>query len=75
MMEQQVKPSWEMLDLQPVCPNSCWEGSSAIPLLTAGVPFLWGAPCIARLQVSPHWTGVSLLLKFILAMLKAEFEN
>lgn len=58
-MEQQVKPSWEMPDLQPLCPNSCWEGGSAIPLLTAGVPFLWDAPCIARLQVSSHCIGVS----------------
>lgn len=54
VMEQQAKPSWEMQDLQPVCPNSCWEGGSAVPL-TAGAPFLWDVPCIARLQVSSHW--------------------
>lgn len=57
-MEQQVKPSWEMQDLQPVCPNSCWEGGSAVPL-PAGAPFFWNAPWIVKLQVSSHWIRVS----------------
>jgi len=50
-MGQPVKLCWEMWDPQPVNPNSLTPGKEALPSpVTAGPPFLWDAPCIARLH-------------------------
>lgn len=70
-MGQQVKPSWEMQDLQPVCRNSRWQGGSAVPL-TAGV--LHALPGFTSLPIGSGFPGF-LLLKFVLAKLNTGFEN